>query len=398
VSAGRDDKAGGAAAICALLQEGAQVGVFPSASACAIHEGKTLFSASAGEGATESTLYDLASLTKVICTTPVFVALWAEGKVGPQTLVGRFFPKSPLAQQGVTLADLLFHRSGLPAFVPYFSRVMPAVPELFSADCPPQTRRDVREGVVEAAGRSPPQAAPQAQVVYSDVGFILLAECLAQAAEMPLDALYEAKVAGPLSLDIHFHRLSEPLPERPVAPTGKTRPREPAPGQEGMWPPLETHPTKPGEVDDDNAWVMDGVAGHAGLFGTAAQVARFGHCILEELGGAAKLAPAPLWHMAVQRDTATPNSSRVLGFDTPSGEMPSAGKYLGRAADKGTAVTALGHLGFTGTSLWLDISRALSVALCTNRSYLGRAEMRIKQFRPRFHDAVMEAFGLTSHD
>ena len=171
-----------------------------------------------------------------------------------------------------------------------------------------------------------------------------------------------------------------------------TRPREPAPGQENLWS-IEPRPTFPGEVDDDNAWAMDGVAGHAGLFGTASDVAKFGQAILEEFEGAGKLAPQASWQRALAPDSDTPGSTRALGFDTPSPpdfpQPSSAGKYIGRASPG-----AIGHTGFTGVSLWIDLSRRLVVALCTNRTLTGRKELGIREFRPQFHDAVVESLGL----
>ena len=171
-----------------------------------------------------------------------------------------------------------------------------------------------------------------------------------------------------------------------LPPTGSVRPRPPAPGQENRWESLGSEPSRPGEVDDDNAWVMDGVSGHAGLFGTATEVARFGQRVLEELAGAGRLAPAALWERAV---TPAQGSSRGFGFDTPSGEASSAGSLLGR-----TPPGAFGHLGYTGTSLWVDRARGLSVALLTNRTALGRDNLRIQEFRPAFHDAVLRELGL----
>src|SRR4030095_12771530 len=117
-----------------------------------------------------------------------------------------------------------------------------------------------------------------------------------------------------------------------LPPTGSLRPRPPAPGQETAGRALASEASRPGEVDDDNAWVMDGVAGHAGLFGTATEVARFGQRILEELGGAGRRATAALGERAV---TPAPGGSRGLGFDTPSGESSAAGRLLGRTPPGG---------------------------------------------------------------
>jgi CubicO group peptidase (beta-lactamase class C family) len=369
-----------------LLDEAAAGGVFPCARAVVRWRGRTVF----GGGVGGPTVFDLASLTKPLATTAVFLSLWAEGKLEPDTPLGRAFPESPLGRTGATVADLLAHRSGLPAFVPFFARVLAEEPRLLDADCPPALRVAARRAVVEQALATPPVERRGAGARYSDVGFIVLGELVGVAAGVSLDALFAERVAAPLGLTAGFRRLSFPVvaagPE--VAPTGTRRPREPAPGQEGLWAALPEGLARPGEVDDDNAWAMDGVAGHAGLFGTADDVARFGQAVLDDLVGAGRIAPAALWEVALRRDAATPGSTRAFGFDTRlpgDAEGSSAGRFLG-AAPPG----AVGHLGFTGTSLWIDRARELVVALCTNRTALGRAETGIRDFRPRFHDAVVE--------
>ncbi len=372
-----------------VLDEAVTLGIFPAAQAVVLHRGVQVFGGVAGT-AQGDTRFDLASVTKVLCPTALFLRLWTEGKVGPDTPVARFFPGTPVAEAGVTVADLLYHRSGLPPFVPFFAEALTATPELLDPTCPPATRARVREEVVQAAARTPLAAPPRTRTAYSDVGFILLGELLSRAAGAPLDTLFTQHVAQPLGLRARFHRLSAP-PEAlgPVAPTGATRPREPAPGQETMWGPLPSRPSVPGEVDDDNAWVMDGVSGHAGLFGTAVDVARFGQAILEGCAGSAALAPGPLWYRALATDPLVAGSTRSMGFDSPSEGLSSAGHFIGD-----TAPGAVGHLGFTGTSLWVDLRRTLVVALVTNRVAHGRQELRIRDFRPVFHDLVVEALGL----
>src|SRR5262249_14746194 len=115
-----------------------------------------------------------------------------------------------------------------------------------------------------------------------------------------------------------------------IAPTGRTRPREPAPGQEGRWEAFPPHPSPAGEVDDDNAWAMDGVAGHAGLFGTAADVAAFGQAVLDGRAGQGHLASAEHWAVALERDTTTPGSTCALGFHTRLPSDPEGGNSAGR--------------------------------------------------------------------
>jgi len=377
----------------ALLDEGVASGVFPCACAVVLRRGERVFEGGAG-GATARTRFDLASLTKVMCTTSVFLSLWAEGAVEPETPIARDLPGSMAVRAGITVGDLLSHRSGLPAYVPFFAEAIRDDPGLLEADAPAARRAVARRVVVERLLATPAVERPRTRAVYSDVGFMLLGELLSAVGGPPLEALFAACVAAPLGLAAGFRRLSSrPAPDPEIAPTGTARPREPAPGQEGLWAPIRPHPSVPGEVDDDNAWALDGVAGHAGLFGTAADVARFGQGVLDEVAGAGRIAPRPLWAEALRRDLETPGSTRALGFDTrlpgDSRTDSSAGRHIG-----GVLPGAAGHVGFTGVSLWIDFARDLVVALCTNRVAFGRAETRIGLFRPRFHDAVIEALGV----
>ena len=396
----------GAARLQALLDDGVAAGVFPSAAAVVLHDGHHVFAGASG-GATLETVFDLASLTKILATTAAFLVMWRDGVVGPETPVVEVLPESAAGRAGATVADLLAHRAGLPAFLPLFSPVLRATPRLLEADCPADVRQAARTEVVASALAVAPTASPgtRAEYVYSDIGFIVLGEVLARVAGAPLDALVAERVAKPLGLGARFHRLSacqawappvravaDPSRGLVIAPTGRTRPREPAPGQEGLWEPFAPRPAPVGEVDDDNAWVMDGVGGHAGLFGTAADVAAFGRAVLDERAGAGRLARPDHWAAALRRDTATLGSTCALGFHTrvPGDSLSesSAGRLVG-AEPPG----AVGHIGFTGTSLWVDLGRSLVVALCTNRTAgpLGRREGRIREFRPRFHDVAVEA-------
>lgn len=334
--------------IQALLERGVAEGVFPLARVEVFHEGRHVISAG---NASPSCVFDLASVTKVMSTT----ALVLDTKLPLDARVRDFFPT---ARVDAAIADLLFHRSGLPAFLPFFAT--------------PGVR--VLDGVLAAEPKH------HGQAVYSDLGFILLGAILEKFTATPLDELFASRVARPLGLAAGYRRLSKHLALPPdFARTGDTRPREPAPGQEGLWN-VAVKPTGLAEVDDDNAYVMDGVSGHAGLFAHALDVARFGQAVLE-----GRFAPPTPW----KADDRTPGSTRALGFDTPSREGASCGPRFGRGP-RG----AIGHLGFTGTSVWIDLDRRLVVALLTNRVALGRANVRIREFRPRLHDAVLDVLGL----
>jgi CubicO group peptidase (beta-lactamase class C family) len=390
----------------ALLDEGVAGGVFPCAAAVVVHRGRRVFEGAAGR-ATAHTIFDLASLTKVIATTTTFLALWRDGLVAPETPVGAVLPEAATAGAGTTVADLLAHRAGLPAYRPLFVDVVREMPALRDPGCPPEVRAVGRGQVVARALAVAPEAPRGARAVYSDVGFIVVGELLARVSGRHLDALVSERVARPLGVAVRFHRLStlaasgRPPSHDLIAPTGRTRPREPAPEgaladaaqlREELWALLPPRPSPPGEVDDDNAWAMDGVAGHAGLFGTVGDVAAFGQAVLEDWAGAGRVAPAAYWRVALRRDETTPDSTRGLGFNTRVPGDPDPGTSAGRLV--GTIPPgAAGHTGFTGTSLWIDLGRDLVIALCTNRTGgpRGRAETRILELRPRFHDAAVEA-------
>lgn len=345
-----------------LLRAGVTENVYPLARLEVFHRGQHVLSE--GPAAPEC-LFDLASVTKVMSTT----ALVLELGLPLDAPLRRFLPGVAVE---ASLDDLLFHRSGLPAFLPYFAEPLSTHPALCEGPNP-ELRARVRAEVLARVAATPPGARVGREAVYSDLGFILLGAALEAAAGEPLDALFARRIAKPLGLTAGFRRISAGLPlPRTVAITGSTRPREPAPGQEGLWR-VDPRPTHFAQVDDDNAFVLDGVAGHAGLFGTALDVARFGEWMRQS---------GRRW----PRD-ATPGSTRSRGFDTPSDVGASCGPRFGRAGPRG----AIGHLGFTGTSLWIDLDRELVVAFLTNRVALGRANVRIREFRPRVHEAVLDA-------
>jgi serine-type D-Ala-D-Ala carboxypeptidase len=353
-----------------LLQRGLDEQVYPLARLEVFHQGRHAFSFG---NAAPGCVFDLASVTKVMSTT----ALALDTRLPVDAPLTQFLPRAVAL---TTLGDLLFHRSGLPAFQPYFEREMLAHPALFDG-AHPELRAAVRRSVLERVAATPQEKPVGAQSVYSDLGFILLGHVLEVATATALDRLFAERIAAPLGLSARYRRISEALPlPATFAPTGTTRPREPAVGQEGLWN-VHQRPTSLCQVDDDNAWCLDGVSGHAGLFGTALDVASFGQAILE-----GRWAPAVPWG----RDS-TPGSTRAFGFDTPSApEGASCGQRFGAKGPRG----AIGHLGFTGTSLWIDFARQLVVAFLTNRVALGRANIRIRAFRPLVHDAVLDALKL----
>jgi len=398
-----------------LLEEGIERAAFPAAQACVFRDGAPLGCASAGRTAragapvTGSTRFDVASLTKVMATTTAAYVLVSGGALRLDDPVSRFFPAfAEGARARITVRHLLAHTSGLPAWRPLFAGLLrhpelralypgaaASQPVLLPAATVEAKRRALwqraRTYVVEAAATTPLETEPGRVCVYSDPGFILLGEIVAACAGMPLDRFCAAWVFSPLGLESTGFR---PLPAPAADPaafaaTGRTRPRAPARGQEGLYEiPPQRERDQVGEVDDDNCWAMGGVSGHAGLFSTAEDVARWGEAIRAEREGARRLGDPEVLATFLALDPHPEGPPRALGFDVPSGPASSAGRLLGRAGPQG----ARGHLAFTGCSVWIDFDRRLTVALLTNRVYPNRAnEAGIRAFRPAFHDAVIDA-------
>jgi len=187
---------------------------------------------------------------------------------------------------------------------------------------------------------------------------------LERLADESLDTFCQREVFGPLAMAHTTFNPAKSL-RASIPPTADDR--------------AFRHHIVQGEVQDENASILGGVAGHAGLFSTAEDIARFGHSLLN--GGYPLCRPETV-QLFTRRQSVPEGTSRALGWDTPSAPSQS-GKYF--------APRSFGHLGYTGTSLWIDPERQLSVTLLTNRTWPDCQNQAIKQIRPAFHDAVMEA-------
>lgn len=331
---------------------------------------------------TPATLFDVASLTKPIATTTAAALLYERGLleldapiigVIPEFLVDSCGVPDPRRPE-VTFGMLLAHSSGVPAYEKLFLKAQS------------------REDLLVAAFTTPLSAGPGTRAEYSDIGFILLGAALERLTGESLDAFCQREIFGPLAMTNTTFNPPKEIRNK-IPPTADERQESPdqcgadAPARE--LPPPSQPPSASrstfrnriiqGEVQDENASVLGGVAGHAGLFSTAEDLARFAHAMLQ--GGSPILRPETI-ALFTRRESAPAATSRALGWDTPS--VPSqSGKYFGPRS--------FGHLGYTGTSLWIDPDRQLSIALLTNRTWPDCANQAIKQIRPRFHDAVVEA-------
>jgi CubicO group peptidase (beta-lactamase class C family) len=308
--------------------------------------GRLTFSPDA-QPATDETVFDLASLTKVLATTPLLMRHVERGAVGLDDPVSRYIARwqSP-DRQGVTIRDLLAHCGGLPAHRPFYRELQG------------------RAAFEAAIAGSPLEYEPRSKSVYSDLGFMLLGFILEDMAPLPLqfDTL-RAQMGG--IQDLQFH------------PPDIWKNRRTAPTQENAF----RGRLLVGEVDDDNTWALGGAAGQAGLFGTAAAVGECARHVLQVLAGRVGAFRQDTLETFVARRTDVPGSSRALGWDTM---LPTS--------SCGTRMSprAFGHTGFTGTSLWIDPDRRAYVVLLTNRVHPNAGNNAIKEVRRAFHDAVME--------
>jgi CubicO group peptidase (beta-lactamase class C family) len=304
------------------------------------------------------TIFDLASLTKVIATTTLVMRAVDDGLLAIDDRVAKYISEwRGSDRQAVTIRDLLAHASGLPAYLPFF--------------------RD-HTGRVEfepAICHTPLEYAARSQSIYSDLGFMLLG--------FVLEDLRRNTRAGAgrfdpsATLAAQFRRIAAFITVEPLAynPPRTWRPRT-APTEHDDW----RGRTLQGEVHDENTWALGGVAGHAGLFGTAGAVGAFAQSVLRTIAGERVIA-APDTFREFMRRAGTPGSYRALGWDTM---LPTS------SCGSRMSPTAIGHTGFTGTSLWIDWERDLYVVLLTNRVHPTRENERLRAIRPAFHDAVME--------
>ena len=294
---------------------------------------------------TTETIYDLASLTKVIGLTTVAMMLVSEGQLDLDAPVHLYVPAfAGENKDRVLMRHLFTHSSGLPAWRPLYREAQ------------------TREEALQLVDTTPLLRQPGDTFIYSDLGAIAAGQAVEAIAGQRLDTLLQARVFGPLGMTAT--RYLPPESWRPrIAPTENDS--------------SFRHRVLRGEVHDENAARLGGVSAHAGLFSNGPDLARFAQWLLgiwrrDSLGV----------RTFTRRQEIPPGSSRALGWDTPSG-VSSAGTKLGPRA--------FGHTGFTGTSIWIDPDRDLFIILLTNRVNPTRANTRILQVRRRVADLVVEA-------
>ena len=355
-----------------VLSEAIAARAFPGCAFGVLLDGKVVLQDALGRftydddatAVTPHTVYDVASLTKVVATTTAAMLLYQRGLLDLNLPLGELLPGFVIGRAPggfarlVKLRHLLAHNSGLPGYVEFF-RTVSTPGELLSACL-----------------QLPIEALPGARAEYSDPGFILLGKALEVLICEPLPLWLGREVFQPLGLTSTW--FGPPAAFRPLIP----------PTEDDT---TFRHRRIQGEVQDENAWLLNGAAGHAGIFSNVPDLLRFAREILDAIKpttdvGAPRLFEVPtIEHFAERQGPA--DSSRALGWDTPSLKS-SAGNHF--------SPHSIGHLGYSGCSLWIDLDAGVAAVLLTNRTWPDRQSQLIREVRPAFHNAVREAL-LSSH-
>jgi CubicO group peptidase (beta-lactamase class C family) len=319
------------------------------------------------------TVFDLASLTKPLVTATSVMLLVHEGALGLDDPISKVLPAfSERDKDGVTLRHLLTHSAGLKPWRAFHDLLLDKERKTGERWIGTSAAREL---VVERVLKSGLVHEPGAAAVYGDLDFIALGAVVEAVARQPLDAFFAERIKDPLGLsDTFFVRLGDGEPGLPPELLRRVAATENCPWRGRiLW----------GEVHDPNASVMGGVAGHAGLFGTADDIVRFASELLDVWHGRSDRWSRELLGEFTRRQGLPEGSDWALGWDTPTAGASSSGRYF--------SARSIGHLGFTGTSLWIDLEREAVVVLLTNRVHLVAKRSRF-ELRPVVHDLLMEAF------
>ena len=305
---------------------------------------------------TRDTVFDLASFTKPLATTLAIIKLISQQKLELCQRLGSILTQFNSTDKGrISIENLLYHNSGFPDYRPYYKLLCKLKPNL---------RKDALR---ELLAKEPLINPPGKEVMYSDIGFMILCWVIEQVSGNRLDRFITKEIYHPLGLENLFF----------VDLDSKARQVKFAATELCSWRNILLE----GAVHDDNAYVVGGIQGHAGLFGTAQDVLS----LLSELMAVYLGSPSmgvfdtDLIQMFFKQQEHT---GRALGFDTPSPIEPSCGQYFSK--------DTVGHLGFTGTSFWMDLDRKVMIILLTNRVHPSRSNNKIKAFRPKLHDGIMK--------
>lgn len=369
--------------IQAALQSAVDDGVFPGAQLAVRLRGELQCVMVAGRLSSEppglpvqpSTIYDLASLTKPLVIGTSVLLLVQREKIALDDPVQKVLPElggTPIGQ--ATVIDLLTHRSGLPGWRPFYERLEAGG----VARKPSSGNQTVKQHVLRLIGDEPMIYMRGERSIYSDLGFMLLGFLVERLSGMALDHWCEEAIVRPLQAD--------PMMFCPTAGGGQLDVTHSIVDVSRIAPTEQDEQRNRllrGEVHDENAAAMGGVAGHAGLFGTAESVLAISGAWLRGYHGRESILDEDLVREFTTRQESIARSSWALGWDTPSAPSSSGSSFSERS---------FGHLGYTGTSLWIDPLCELEVVLLSNRVHPSRRNEKIKAFRPAIHDLVYREF------
>jgi len=318
------------------------------------------------------TIFDLASLTKPLATAVAIMLLIRERKLRLDDQLTRIIPMyGVLGKSLTTFRHLLNHSAGLPAWKAFFEDI---IKNEKSGRINFIASRAAKNYVYEQIHREKSVTPPGGQTVYSDLGFIILAEAVEVLTGNTFDRFCQERIFKPLGLrSTGFVDLTQ-LRTRRLQPV------------EEVIAPTESCPWRKkilcGEVHDDNAYAMGGVAGHAGLFSSAHEVHAFLVRMSQCLHGKNSFLPQAVVQEFLTRGSSPNDSNFALGWDTPTAGKSAAGSFF--------SPRSVGHLGFTGCSIWWDLEKNCHVVLLTNRVHPSRKNDKIKDFRPQIHDQIMK--------
>jgi serine-type D-Ala-D-Ala carboxypeptidase len=352
-----------------VLTDAVQQRIFPGAAFGVLQHGERLTIESLGAFTYQQdsprilpdTIFDMASVTKAMATTSMAMLLWERGQLDlDEPLVRRLpefaAPRPDTAslsefRQKITPRMLLAHCSGLPAYAPLYKTCSTAT------------------DVLEACLRMPLEAPPETKAVYSDIGFIVLGHLLETIAGERLDSYCRREVFAPRGMTATLYCPPAEL-KLSIPPTSDAE--------------NFRHRMLQGEVHDGNCWALGGVSGHAGLFSNVADTLRLADCLLHQ--GRNIFQPETVSKFTTRQEM-PPSSGWAMGWDTPTAPSSSGTLFSNHS---------IGHLGYTGTSLWIDLDKQVAIVLLTNRTYPrdGKAASEtMKSVRPQFHDTLMRKLG-----
>ena len=352
------------------LQQAVENGSTPGAALLVARKGELFYRHAVGQAQIypesrplrEDTLFDIASLTKVVATTTAIMLLLRDNALALADPIHKYLPA--FANEQVTFIHLLTHSAGLPEHLALYEDVQKEAdrqgPDFVGSPAAKQL-------VVVKVCQTALLAAPGEKYAYSDLGFILLGEAIEKIAGMPFDRFCAERIFAPLGMTATFFRKY-----------GETlRPGEYAATERCEW----RRRILCGEVHDENAYAMGGVAGHAGLFSTLDDMHQFMRMLYQCYQGDNDFVPPALVRRFFARQHLPETSTRAFGWDTPSARNSSGGELISQ--------TAVGHTGFTGTCLWYDLPRELVMLLFANRIHPSRNNQRFLKMRPKIHDTVI---------